>query len=751
MSTSELPREDLFRGCFPGDFELRDDNRADGAKQPVMRGHFAVFNEWTEINSHFEGRFLERIAPGAFKKTFAENGDKIRVLFQHGRDPEIGDKPLGAIRSLVEDDVGAAYEADLFDGIPPLVMAGLRANAYGASFRFKVLREEFNQQPERSDHNPEGLPERTLTEVAVPEFGPVTFGAYSSATASVRSLTDDFRGAPVERSPLTTDDIPQPTPPPEPEPDTEPEGDAVSGTTPQNRDETAPPHPEKPVRAVAPSPQPQPDRKERTMHVDEMRARRDEIKAELDAIAADNAGRRLDADNQVRWDELVAEREEIAADIKADEERSAYLATLDDKPGAAISGTGTYVTARRGAVQAPENVFDYSAYHGQARSQEHLAETFTDGAKRALETFRYPHTAVRRDTVAGHLERLIEGDDSHREIAQRFIAFGSPIYRSAFWKFITGGIMSPEEQRAFQNAQMIEARAMTTTDTGGVTVPVQIDPTIIPSSSGSINPFRRISKVVQTTSHQWQGVTSAGITAQYRAQGAVMTDNSPTLVAPTLTPERADAFVPFSWEAGQDWGSLETDLAHLMQDAKDNLEAQKFAVGGGTAEPVGVISGSGTLVGTSGATAFAVGDLYALENALPARFQPNASWVSNNSMYQKVRQFDTAGGANLWVQLQAENPPTLIGYPAYKASSVGTFAGTLGYGAKWGILGDFSYYAIVDRIGLQVRLIDNLFSGNTAGGIAYPTGQSGLVCYWRNTADTLSSNAFRVGTITAGA
>jgi hypothetical protein len=62
----------------------------------------------------------------------------------------------------------------------------------GASFRFKVMREDFNKKPERSDVNPDGLPERTITEAKVMEFGPVTFPAYEGATAGVRSLTDEF-------------------------------------------------------------------------------------------------------------------------------------------------------------------------------------------------------------------------------------------------------------------------------------------------------------------------------------------------------------------------------------------------------------------------------------------------------------------------------------------------------------------------------------------------------------------------------
>jgi HK97 family phage prohead protease len=151
-----------------------------------------VFNRFTEIDSWFEGNFLERISPGAFKKTFKEQRNSMRVLLQHGRDPEIGDKPIAAINVLREDSEGAYYEAELFDGLPQLVMDGLRADQYGASFRFRVVREEYSEDPGTSADNPKGIPERTIKEMQVFEFGPVTFPAYSEASAGVRSLTDAY-------------------------------------------------------------------------------------------------------------------------------------------------------------------------------------------------------------------------------------------------------------------------------------------------------------------------------------------------------------------------------------------------------------------------------------------------------------------------------------------------------------------------------------------------------------------------------
>lgn len=173
---------------------------------PVMFGHFAVFNTDTEINSYFEGNFVERIAPGAFKKTMRENGTDVRSLFQHGMDPQIGDKPLGAIDVLREDDTGAYYEVPLLDAgyVRDDIMPGLQANLYGASFKFQAMREEFDEDPGITDTNPKGLPVRTLKEVRLYEFGPVTFPAYPDATAGVRNA-DDKPETPAAAAPATPD------------------------------------------------------------------------------------------------------------------------------------------------------------------------------------------------------------------------------------------------------------------------------------------------------------------------------------------------------------------------------------------------------------------------------------------------------------------------------------------------------------------------------------------------------------------
>src|SRR4051794_29522975 len=176
----------------PRGLALRGDGSQSDGKTLV--GHFAVFNRWAEIRSYTEGVFLERVAPGAFLRSMHEDRDRMRVLYDHGLDPSIGNKVLGPIETLREDELGGFYASPLLDtSYNADLIPGLAAGVYGASFRFQVTREEFVNAPDASAYNPNGLPERTIREVKLMEFGPVTFPAYPEATAGVRSLTDWYR------------------------------------------------------------------------------------------------------------------------------------------------------------------------------------------------------------------------------------------------------------------------------------------------------------------------------------------------------------------------------------------------------------------------------------------------------------------------------------------------------------------------------------------------------------------------------
>ncbi len=175
------------------------DPAVDGADGPLGRlfVRFSPFNTKYEINSFWEGRFLEHTEPGAFKKTIADakrsDGTfSTKVLFNHGGDMNIGDKPLAVPDRMGEINVagyhGPELEGRLLDtsynrDIKPM----LEARALGSSFMFEVIREEWNNEPVASADNPEALPERAVKEVRLFEAGPVTWPASPTASAGMRA------------------------------------------------------------------------------------------------------------------------------------------------------------------------------------------------------------------------------------------------------------------------------------------------------------------------------------------------------------------------------------------------------------------------------------------------------------------------------------------------------------------------------------------------------------------------------------
>lgn len=168
---------------------------ADDTRIGTLFGYSTVFNTWYEVSSWLEGDFLEQIAPGAASQTIREEGDQVKVLFNHGRDMQINNKVLGIHEDLREDDIGVYYQVPLLDtSYNRDLLPGLQADAYGSSFMFRVLAESWNDEPGVSDHNPKGLPERTIDRFRLFEHGPVTFPANPAATSGARcvSMTDDF-------------------------------------------------------------------------------------------------------------------------------------------------------------------------------------------------------------------------------------------------------------------------------------------------------------------------------------------------------------------------------------------------------------------------------------------------------------------------------------------------------------------------------------------------------------------------------
>lgn len=192
---------EIYR-AVPSSLELIE--RAGGDEAPsVLEMRFAIFNRWQEI-SDAQGRYLERLSPGVFRKSLKERFAGIRAVLSHGKDPSLGSTVLGKIAEIREEAEGAIARVNLFRAVPELLLDGLRAGVYGASFRGEPIKSETNWHPGISRHNPEGIPEVTRLEIRLRDIGPTPFAAYEGTTAVVGT----GEGLPTRSLPLPVDDLP---------------------------------------------------------------------------------------------------------------------------------------------------------------------------------------------------------------------------------------------------------------------------------------------------------------------------------------------------------------------------------------------------------------------------------------------------------------------------------------------------------------------------------------------------------------
>lgn len=359
-------------------------------------------------------------------------------------------------------------------------------------------------------------------------------------------------------------------------------------------------------------------------------------------------------------------------------------------------------------------------------------------------------TAIERmedveDDVKEAATRTLKADDKIGTIARRYIETGSDAYRSAFIKLVAGDEFSLTDT---ERQAIAQSRAMSLTDgSGGYKVPFLIDPTVVITTSGSQNPFRNACRVVQGTSDVWQGVNSGGVTAQWTGgEGQQTTDGSPTLTQPAITAHKADCFVPFSIEIGQDYPGLETDLRAAMMEAKDDLEATAFATGSGTNQPVGLVTAlvasSPTVIRASASSnTFTKPDFIGLRANVGPKYRDRGTWFGNVVILEEIAAFGTTL-ESFSVDYTTGTSPTLRGRPVVESSAMDS---SYGSGENYVLIyGDGQAYVIYDRIGMSVELIPHLFG--TANN--RPTGERGFYAHWRVGADSRNDNAFRILNVT---
>lgn len=446
--------------------------------------------------------------------------------------------------------------------------------------------------------------------------------------------------------------------------------------------------------------------------IDAIRQERDTLATNAKAILWRSEGGTLSDEDKTEFERIEGELERLKS---SEEWHSSMLAKAN---------AGHLAFERGTPFDDPGDQTDdqrYAGVFGEARRT--IDRAASDGL--------LPDYAAQRATV------LVEsGSDGERTLAAQWAtATGDPAYMRAFAALVAdkdrGHLMwTPEESAAYRRAALLRAPLGTGTGAGAELIPLTLDPAIMLTNAGSINPLRNIARVVQTSTNQWQGVTSAGATAEWKAEHVEAADGAPTMDDAPIPVHLGDIDVLYSYEVGMDAMSFLDELGRVLRDAADVFQADAFTTGTGTGQPRGVITGATQTVSGGGAGVLDLDDPVLVQNALPARFSARAQWCGHIATINTIGSFETANGSLRYPEVANGQ---LLRKPLNELSDMaaGPTGSTLLYG-------DFQAgFVIVDRIGSTLEILPGY------GANQRPTAQRHAFLTFRTGSDVVVPQAFR--------
>jgi len=443
------------------------------------------------------------------------------------------------------------------------------------------------------------------------------------------------------------------------------------------------------------------------------------VRSELEALNDAAADRSFDETEQARWDEGNAyiddqvkalerlDRLDSLAEVRTVVEPDAQPRHVPNV-NLGRAGDVDFDALTRGALE-PSEIRDAALHTIEAGAKRY--RTSPEGLERA------EHLARRGVAYARHIA-----------------TYGQDVYADAWAKRMSGRdyLLSEQEARAL---------AVGTATSAGNLVPTHLDPTIVLTNGGAYNPFRQIGRVVTLPTpgpNTWNGVTSAGVTASWDAEANQVSDDSPETANPSIPVFKGAAYVEASYEAIEDVANLQSEIVMMFADAKDRLESVAFATGNGTTAPQGVITAldANTFVEVDNTTAATLGivDLHTAFNGLAARFRDMSTWVMSPTIKGTVEQLGTGLGGAIMNDIEQGYGGQLLGRPVALSSS---FPGTPSSATaveNWLVVGDFSNYVIVDKIGLST-----VYNPVVVGANQRPTGSAGWYAHFRTGAEVTYS------------
>ncbi len=280
---------------------------------------------------------------------------------------------------------------------------------------------------------------------------------------------------------------------------------------------------------------------------------------------------------------------------------------------------------------------------------------------------------------------------------------------------------------------------------GGFLCPTEYEKGII-KLQYNLDPMRRLATVKSSRSYANLATQTGGVTAGWIDELGTYPVGSPTLGQVSFSAFKNGVMIFATDEEIQD---AQEDIAGFIAEtgaqAMTDLESESFLVGNGAKKPLGIfnttsvggISVAGVTGGVSATAAITFDNLIDVQHALPRAYRDKATWLTSDAMVKLLRKVKDSNGLYIWQpSVVVGNPDTIFGRPV----EVSDYATDPAVSAKSLIFGDLKAYHIRDRLGMQVKRLDERYA------------ELGKVA-WRFTkrVDARLTNANAIATFTHGA
>lgn len=305
----------------------------------------------------------------------------------------------------------------------------------------------------------------------------------------------------------------------------------------------------------------------------------------------------------------------------------------------------------------------------------------------------------------------------------------------AFEDYIVRGIVSPE-LRASTDPQNVGTPA-----DGGYAVPNEWYQGIMEVRKAR-NIMRQLATVVTSNSGTFRvpKESTNGVAAWYQESDSIVVAQE-QLSYCDFTAWKVGRIIKATAELLRDMTTTDA-AAYFMRKLAESMgitEETAFVAGNNTYQPNGIFSAATTGVTAAASTAFTADELINLFHSVtaPYRDSPSAAWLMSDATALLVRKLKDGNQQYLWqTGLQGGQPTLLLGKPVYTTSYAP--AATAGLDAV--LFGDLKGYWIVDRAGVNIKMLYELYAVND---------QVGMLGTARTDGDLVDTNAVRVLTMKA--